>query len=162
MAPASSAAKDGRLEAELDRHPQHVEIGEVHDLAVEIGAPVAIDHDGRKRPEIRKKSGIRNGLANITNDMHETGVAGRLFDAQHRMHHHHHDDADALGVVHPVDAGRGTASVTDVPFTVIGVSFRRGMTRHHRPDPVAFSFIHTNDMPVFRVLSGFPFAAKML
>ena len=27
-------------------------------------------------------------------------------DAQHRMHHHHHDDADALGVVDPVDALR--------------------------------------------------------
>jgi hypothetical protein len=50
-------------------------------------------------------------------------------------------------------------SVTDLPFKVIGVPFRRGVTASSARS-VAFSFIHTNDMPAFRVFSGFPFAEK--
>ena len=45
---------DGPGGAELhdavDGEPQDVEIGEVHDLAVEIGAPVAVDHDRQEQP----------------------------------------------------------------------------------------------------------------
>jgi hypothetical protein len=36
----------------------------------------------------------------------------------------------------------------DVPFTVIGVSFRRGMAASSAQS-VSFSFIHSNDVPVF-------------
>jgi hypothetical protein len=50
MAPALFGGEARRLEAELDRHPQHVKVSEVDDLAVEIGAPVAVDHDGEKQP----------------------------------------------------------------------------------------------------------------
>jgi hypothetical protein len=105
MAPPAIGGKARRLEAELDRHPQHVEIGEVHDLAVEIGPPVAVDHDGKKKSRNQEEVWHPERLREHHERMHETGVAGRLFDAEHRMHHHHHDDADALGVIHPVDAG---------------------------------------------------------
>jgi hypothetical protein len=37
-----------RLEAELRRRPQEIEVNEMHDLAVEVGAPVAIDHLGKE------------------------------------------------------------------------------------------------------------------
>ena len=47
----------GRLEGELDRDPQHVEIGEVHDLAVEIGAPVAVDHAREEQPGDQEEVG---------------------------------------------------------------------------------------------------------
>jgi hypothetical protein len=36
----------------------------------------------------------------------------------------------------------------DVPFTVIGVSFRRGMAASSA-ESVSFSFIHSNDVPGF-------------
>jgi hypothetical protein len=32
------------LHAELDGGPQQIEVKEMHDLAVEIGAPVTLDH----------------------------------------------------------------------------------------------------------------------
>jgi hypothetical protein len=50
-------------------------------------------------------------------------------------------------------------SVTAVPFKVIGVPFRRGVAASSARY-VAFSFIHTNDMPAYRAFSGFPFAEK--
>ncbi len=94
------------LEAELDRHPQHVEIGEMHHLAVEISAPVAVDHDRQEQPRDQEEVRHPERLGERDQEMHETGLAGGQLDAQHRMHHHHHDDADALGVIDPVDAGR--------------------------------------------------------
>ena len=54
-----------------------------------------------------KKSGIRNGRANATTACMQAVAAGRLLDAERRMHHHHHDDAEALGVIDPVDAPGG-------------------------------------------------------
>jgi hypothetical protein len=50
----------------------------------------------------------------------------------------------------------GTA---DVPFGVIGVPFRRGVAASSA-ESVSFSFIHSNDMPVLRKPSSFPFAGK--
>jgi hypothetical protein len=55
----------------------------------------------------------------------------------------------------------------DVPFAAIDVLFRRGLGASSA-GTVAFSFIHTNDMPVsfavflavVRRISGFLFAAK--
>jgi len=73
----------------------------------------------RNSPEIRKKSGIRNGFGEGDQHVHEAGLAGGQFHAQHRMHHHHHDNADALGVI---DQSIRSATA-DVPFTVIGVPF---------------------------------------
>ena len=106
-APAEVRGEAGRLESVLDRHPQPIEIGEVNHLAIEISAPVAVDDDCQKQPgdqeEIRHPERLREGHEG----MHEADLAGRGFDAQHRMHHHHHDDADAFGVIHPVDALRG-------------------------------------------------------
>src|SRR5262249_8854671 len=58
-----------------------------------------------------------------------TGLIGGLFHAQHRMHHHHHDDADALGIIHPVDAGGGGCAVYShrCPFSA-------RLSAHLRPD----------------------------
>ena len=104
MGPARFGGEAGGLEAELDRHPQHVEIGEVHHLAVEIGAPVAVDHHRQEQPRDQEEVRHPERFCERDQDMHETGLAGGQFDPQHRMHHHHHDDADALGVIDPVDA----------------------------------------------------------
>jgi hypothetical protein len=68
--------------------------------------------------------------------MHEAGLAGGRLDAQHRMHHHHHDDADALGVVDPVDAsvrnggtvGRGRMCRLKSSVSLFGAGWP-----HHRP-----------------------------
>jgi hypothetical protein len=40
--------------------------------------------------------------------------------------------------------------MADVPFAVIGVSFRRGMAVSSA-ESVSFSFIHSKDVPVFTV-----------
>jgi hypothetical protein len=106
MGPALLGGEGWRLEAELDRHPQHVEISEVHHLAVEIGAPVAVDHHRQEQPRYQEEVRHPERLCEGDQGVHETGLARGQFDAQHRMHHHHHDDADALGVVHPIESHR--------------------------------------------------------
>ena len=106
MRPALPGGEGRGLETELDRHPQHVEIGEVHDLAVEIGAPVAVDDEGQEKPGNQEEIRHPKRLCEHHHRVHEAGLARRQLHAQHRMHHHDHDDADALGVVDPVDAIR--------------------------------------------------------
>jgi hypothetical protein len=49
----------------------------------------------------------------------------------------------------------------DVPFTVIGVSFRRGGAASSAGS-VSFSFIHSNDMPFFWNLPVSPLAGNAL
>src|SRR5579871_5037257 len=44
VAPICFGGKGGCLETELDRHPKHVEVSEMDNLAVDKGSPVAIDH----------------------------------------------------------------------------------------------------------------------
>ena len=107
MGPTVLGGEGRRLEAELDRYPEHIKIGEVHDLAVEISAPVAVDHDGQEQARDQEEIRHPERLGERDQGMHEAGLAGGQFHTQHRMHHHHHDDADALGVVDPVDP-RGT------------------------------------------------------
>ena len=102
-APAHVGGKHRRLEGELDRHPQHVEIGEVHDLAVEIVAPVAVDDAGQEQAGDQEEVGHAERPREGDRGMHPALAAGRLLDAERRMHHHHHDDAEALGVVDPID-----------------------------------------------------------
>ncbi len=114
-----------RLDGELDRGPQHVEIGEMHDLAVEIGAPVAVDdlrqEQARDQEEVRHPERLGEG----DDGMHPAFLAERLLDAERRMHHHHEDDAEALGVVDPVDAlpACGAEAVIGVPFRFPFVSY---------------------------------------
>src|SRR5689334_22754993 len=48
MAPTRLAGEAGRLEAELNAHPEHVEICKMHDLAIDISAPVAVDDEGQE------------------------------------------------------------------------------------------------------------------
>ena len=102
-APAHFADEHRRLEGELDRHPQHVEIGEVDDLLVEIVAPVAVDDAGEEQPRDQEEVRHAEGPGEGDRGMHPALAAGRLLDAERRMHHHHHDDAEALGVIDPID-----------------------------------------------------------
>ena len=51
--------------------------------------------------------------------MHPALAAGGLLDAERRMHHHHHDDAEALGVVDPVDPARSAARPNASPLSRI-------------------------------------------
>jgi hypothetical protein len=50
------------------------------------------------------------------------------------------------------------SATADVPFTVMGVPFRRGGAASSDPK-VSFSFIQANDMPI-SALSGFLLAVK--
>ncbi len=38
-----------RLDRELDGRPQQIEIGEMHDLAVDVAAPIAVNHPVEKQ-----------------------------------------------------------------------------------------------------------------
>ncbi|MGY4233445.1 hypothetical protein ACVIIW_002392 [Bradyrhizobium sp. USDA 4449] len=114
LAPAGFSGEGGRLEAELDCHPDDIKISEMHHLAVEIGSPVPIDHQRQEQAgnqeEVRHPERLCEGHQN----MHETGLAGGKLDPQHRMHRHHHDDADALGIVDPIDT-RGSGGFEKPP-----------------------------------------------
>ena len=92
-----------RLERELDRGPQQIEIDEMHDLAVEIGAPVAVDDLGQEQPGNQKEVRHPERLGEGDHGMQPALLADGVPDAQRRMHHHHEDDAEALGVIDPVD-----------------------------------------------------------
>jgi hypothetical protein len=52
------------------------------------------------------------------------------------------------------------SAAADVPFSVIGVPFRRGAAASSDLQ-VSFSFIHTNGMPVSGTF-GFPLSREML
>ena len=93
----------GRLENELDGHPQQVEIEKVHDLAVEISPPVAVDDLRQEQTGDHEEVRHAERPREFDHRVHPAFAAGGGFDAERRMHHHHKDDAKALGVVDPVD-----------------------------------------------------------
>src|SRR5262249_4665633 len=86
---------------ELDGHPENVEIREMCDLAIKIGAPVAIDdlsqEQSRDHEEIRHPERLGKGHDSVQ----PTILSGRLLDAKRGMHHHDENDAESLAVVHP-------------------------------------------------------------
>jgi len=143
--PANFGGERGRLEAELDRHPEHVEICEMHHLAVEIGTPVAIDHEGQEQAGNQEEIGHPERFGEGDHEVHEAGLAGRGLDPQHRVHHHDHDDADAFGIVDPVDP-----FVLQCGCAVSGhrclFSARSGA---FTGGSVAFSFHQSNNVPCF-------------
>ena len=112
VAPARFRRECGSLEAELDCHPDDIEIGEMHHLAVEIGSPVPADHQWQEQARNQEEIRHPERLCESHQYMHEAGLAGGKLDPQHRMHHHDHDDADALGVIDPIDtrSSRGLES----------------------------------------------------
>ena len=79
----------------------------MNDLAIDIGAPVAIDHAGEKKAGDQEEVRHPERLCELHDRVHEALAAGRGFDAERRMHHHYHDDADALGIVDPVQPAGG-------------------------------------------------------
>jgi hypothetical protein len=88
---------------ELERHPEEVEISEMHDLAVDIGTPGCGDAAGQEQAgneeEIRHAERLRPG----DEGTEPGGRAQRLLDAECRMHHDHENDADALAAIDPVE-----------------------------------------------------------
>ena len=101
--------RDGRsLEGVLDRQPEHVEIGEVDHLAVEVARPRPVDRE--RQEQARQEKEVRHAERRGEGD--DPAHEARRFplreadvDADHGVHHHHEHDADALGVVDPVDPG---------------------------------------------------------
>jgi hypothetical protein len=83
MAPTGLAGEIGRLEPELDRDPQHVKISEVHHLAVEISAPVAIDHDREEQAGDQEEIRHPEWPCEGHQKMHEAGLPGGRLDPQH-------------------------------------------------------------------------------
>ena len=100
---AGFGSDPGRLEGELDGHPQKIEISEVRDLAVEISAPVAADHMRQKQAGDHEKVRHAERPREIDHRVKPAVLADGRFDAERRVHHHHEDDAKALGVIDPVD-----------------------------------------------------------
>ena len=94
----------GRLHGELDRGPQQIEIDEMHDFAIEISAPVAVDHLRQEQAGDQKKVRHSKGLGEGNHRMQPAVLPHRLSDAQRRMHHDDEDDAKSLGIVDPVHA----------------------------------------------------------
>ena len=92
------------LEGELDGRPQHIEIDEMHDLAIEIGAPVAVDHLGQEQAGDQEEVRHAERPGKGDHGVQPALLAGGVLDAERRMHHHHDDDAKPLGVIDPVDA----------------------------------------------------------
>ena len=91
--PAELGGEAGRLEGELDGDPQRVEIGEVDHFAVEIIVPIPVDDPRLEQSRNEKEIGHAERLGEGHHRAHEAMRAGRLLDAERRMHHHHHDDA---------------------------------------------------------------------
>jgi hypothetical protein len=103
---AHFAREPGRLEADLDGEPQHVEVDEMQNATIEIARPVAIDDAGQEQARDQEEVGHAERLGEIGDCMHPVLLSGRELDAEGRVHRHHHDDAEALGVIDPVDAFR--------------------------------------------------------
>ena len=118
-----------RLDRELDRDPEQIEIDEVHDLAVEIVAPVAVDDLRQEQARDHEEVGHAEGPSELDQRVQPAIMAGERLDAQRRMHHHHHDDAEALGVVDPVDPPGGDG----VPHeAVVAINRFHPFKRDHR------------------------------
>ena len=75
----------------------------MHDLAVEISAPVAVDDVGEEQAGDQEEIGHAERQREGDHGVHPAVLAEGGFDAERRMHHHHKDDAEALGVIDPVD-----------------------------------------------------------
>ncbi len=87
-----------------DQEPQAVEIAEVQKLAVEEGAPVAIDEAKQEKSGQEEEVGHAKRLREGNDGVHEAFVAHGIAHAERRVHHDDEEDAHALGVVEPDDA----------------------------------------------------------
>ena len=89
--------------AQLQGHPQCIEIDEVDDLAVDIVCNrtmyAAAEEEARNQEEIRNSERI----GKLHNGVHPALPVQQIFHIVHRMQHHHKNDADALGVIYPAD-----------------------------------------------------------
>src|ERR671911_444824 len=89
-----AAIKARCLEGKLDRHPQHIEIDKVEELAIQIGAPWTIDaarqKESRQHEEIRHAERARP----FDKAMQPALEPERVFDTEGRMHENNKDDAN--------------------------------------------------------------------
>ena len=93
-----------RLEGELDGQPEHVEIDEMHDLAVEKAHPRPVDDEAEEQAGNQEEVGHPERSGKLDDIVQPAMIVHRLADAERRMHHHHEDDADTLGGIDPADA----------------------------------------------------------
>ena len=120
--------EDGRLHQKLDRHPQHIKVGKVDDLAIKIEFPVA-GNDVRQE-QARDQEKIRHAEGGCKGDdhMHPACLASGGFHAEHRMHHHDEDDADALGGIHPIYTAGAHSTAACSASVRFRVQFRADIT----------------------------------
>jgi hypothetical protein len=90
-----------KLEQELDRHPQRVEIHEMQDAAVEIAAPVTVDHARHQQARDQEERGDPERLGEVDRFMQPAVATKRCLDPERRMHHHHEDDGQSARIVDP-------------------------------------------------------------
>ena len=76
----------------------------MYDLAVEIGAPIAVDDLRQEQAGDQKEVRHAERPGEGDDGMQPALLAGRLLDAERGMHHHHEDDAKPLRIVDPIDA----------------------------------------------------------
>ena len=101
--PAHLGGEAGRLEGELDGEPEHVEVGEMQDLAVEIEPPGRVDAARQEEAGDEEEVGHAEGPGELDEIAHPAGLARRLLHAERGMHHHDEADTNALGDVDPID-----------------------------------------------------------
>ncbi len=83
----------------------------MHDAPVGEALPVAVDDAGEEQPGDEEEVGHAERPGEIGDRLHPGGLAGGVLDAVSRVHQHDHDDAEALGVVDPVDAVRAAVDL---------------------------------------------------
>jgi hypothetical protein len=101
--PADLGGEGRRLQAELDGQPEHVEIGEVQDLAVEVEPPRGVYAGGEEEAGEQEEVGHAERLREGDDVGHPASLARHLLDAERGVHHHHEKDAKSLGDIDPVD-----------------------------------------------------------
>ena len=97
--------RHGNLDADLDHRPEHVEIGEVNDLAVDEFSEVAEERlpceEARDEEEERHPEGLGE-FGNGAED--ERQVADGVLNPEGGMFHDDKDDRQALRRIDPADA----------------------------------------------------------
>ena len=102
--PATLHGDARSLEGELNGEPEKIEIGEVHDLSIDVAAPRTIDHEGQKQAGDEKEIRHAEWPRESDDIMHPAIVPGAKLDAERGVDHHHHDDAEAFAGIDPIDA----------------------------------------------------------
>lgn len=72
----------GGLEQELDRQPKNVEIGKMHDLAVGVAQPGAVNNQTKKQARNQEEIGHTEGLGESNDSVHPAARASFVLDTK--------------------------------------------------------------------------------